>query len=149
MKRSLIILGAVLILQVTGCKSIVKDYSASELNSLDVVLVGTGEARGGRFVDEYDSMIWTCYGGNPRVTVTVNGRKANTKLEFQGRFYREQGEVLDNGTILVTSAFYKYNLNLKVDLKRQQAKMNISKKTTVNSGCQSDWFDLQIAELGS
>ena len=65
----------------------VKIYSAFELNSLDAVLFGAGEVRGGRFVDEYVLMSWSCYGGNPRVTVTVSGRKVITKLEFQGRFY--------------------------------------------------------------
>ncbi|MEH6443505.1 MAG: hypothetical protein V7784_06375 [Oceanospirillaceae bacterium] len=146
MKRSLIILGGLLILQLVGCKAIVKDYSVTELDSLDLVLTGEGYMPRGSFTDIDDELIWTCPGGAPKLTVIVKNRKASTKLELAGRYFREVSEVNDRGTVLVSSSYFKYNLNLKVDLKRQEAKMNISRNTTVNSGCQSKWFDLKIVE---
>jgi hypothetical protein len=146
MKKVKLIVTSLCFLSLVGCKSIVNDYTPAELDTLDIKLAGEGMMSGSSSYDTIDGYVWTCPKANPRVSVEVKDRKAKTTLEFQGRYFRDESEVTDHGTTFSTNEYFDYNLNLKIDLKRQLAKVSVSNKTSVDSGCRSQPIDLTVVE---
>jgi len=146
MQKVKLIATSLCFLSLVGCKSIVNDYTPVELDTLDIKLAGEGMMTGASSVDTVDGYSWTCPKANIRVAVVVEDRKANTTLEFRGRYFRDESNVTDHGTTFSTNEYFDYNLNLKIDLKRQLAKVSVSNKTSVDSGCRSQPIDLTVVE---
>jgi hypothetical protein len=136
-----LMLASFFLVLLTGCKAIVKDYSASELESLKISLQGSDETTGS--MRSYGDIYWTCYAKKGFLFVDVDGTNASTKLEMVGRVFRKQSPVSTHGIIVASHALGENQINIKIDLKRQAAKFNISNDSDVHSGCPSEWFDLK------
>jgi hypothetical protein len=136
-----LMLASFFLVLLTGCKAIVKDYSAAELESLKISLQGSDETTGSMQI--YGEVYWTCYAKKGTLFVDVDGKNANTKLEMVGRIFRKQAPVSVHGVIVASHGLGENQINIKIDLKRQAAKFNISNNSNVHSGCPSEWFDLK------